>query len=145
MIYLTDACHNPYLLQISNKIFTNSVLLTPLLTSEEREFWTSLSPQEQAFLLTRNPIGSLEYRIQLYTFHKNSGAAAPASDPPPNLPGPGVPPLQLLMSAFNQHYLLPAKGSISSSKTTSSSSSKPKKTLEHKEKKLGNTTWRRIF
>ena len=70
------------------------------------------------------------------TFLKNSGATAPTTDPPTNLPGPGAPVLQLPVPASNQGGLQPIGGSKSSTTTTSAPSSK---TFNQKEKKLGST------
>ena len=81
LINLIDASQRPYILELNHKIFTNQDLDIDPFTSEERQFWTSLDPQDRNTLLTGNLLACPEYRTQLCRF-----ASAPAPPAAPKAP-----------------------------------------------------------
>ena len=64
-------------MELNHKLFTNQDLDFGPFTPEEREFWSSLDPQERATLLTGNPLANPEYQTQLCHFHMTPATAAP--------------------------------------------------------------------
>ena len=91
LINLIDGSQRPYILELKHKLFTNQNLDIDPFTPEERQFWTSLNPQESNTLLTGNPLACPEYRTRLCRIASPPAApAAPAAPRAPSSPGSSI-------------------------------------------------------
>ena len=129
---LIDASQIPYILELNHNLFTNQDLDIDPFTPEERQFWTSLDPQERNTLLTGNPLACPEYQTRLCRYA--STPAAPAAPAPPRAAsGPG----SSAGSGISLPAPTPSTGQLATNTAAttaptykpSSSTTKPRKTI----------------